>query len=283
MNGTIKNITAMLIFGSIGLFVRHIDLHSEQIALCRGFIGSLVLIIAMCYFQGKIRIYNWQKNFIPLLVAGLAVGFNWIFLFQAYTYTTIATATLTYYLAPTFVVLLSPFILKEKLSKIKLCCVIISLLGMSLVAGIFSQDSIASNNLLGIFYGVSAAFFYAIVILANKFIKDMRSLDCSVTQLLLASIILLPYVLSQDNHWSMDLSSLAFLLILGCIHTGVAYLLYFSSLQDLPAQKVAIFSYIDPVTAIILSTVILSEAMSPMQWIGAILILGSLFICEFKK
>ena len=282
MNGTMKNITAMLIFGSIGLFVRHIDLHSEQIALYRGFIGSITLIMAMFIMQKKISIHNWQKNLLPLLIAGLAIGFNWIFLFQAYTYTTIATATLTYYLAPTFVVILSPFILKEHLSKLKLICAIVSLLGMSLVAGIFSQDSIASNNLLGIFYGVLAAFFYAIVILSNKFIKNMPSLDCSITQLLLASLILLPYVTSQNFTWSMDLSSLTFLIILGCIHTGVAYLLYFASLQDLPAQKVAIFSYIDPVTAIILSTIVLSEAMNFTQWVGAILILGSLLYSEFK-
>ena len=278
MNATLKNITAMLIFGSIGLFVRNIELASSQIALVRGFVGAFILFIAMVCLHKKINRNALIKNLHYLLIAGVAIGFNWIFLFQAYNYTTIATATLTYYLAPTFVVLLSPFILKESLSLFKIICVILSLLGMALVAGIFN------DNQSGVLYGISAALFYAIVVLANKFFKDISAIDSSIAQLLLASIILLPYVIYQGNSWSMSGFSLLSLAILGIIHTGIAYLLYFSSLQELPAQKVAIFSYLDPVTAIILSTVLLAEPMSISQWIGAVLILGSLLVSElFKK
>ena len=274
MNATLKNITAMLIFGSIGLFVRNIELASSQIALVRGFVGAFILFIAMIYLHKKINRNALIKNLRYLLIAGVAIGFNWIFLFQAYNYTTIATATLTYYLAPTFVVLLSPFILKESLSLFKIICVILSLLGMALVAGIFNDNQSGVNDFIGVLYGISAALFYAIVVLANKFFKDISAIDSSIAQLLLASIILLPYVIYQGNSWSMS----------GFIHTGIAYLLYFSSLQELPAQKVAIFSYLDPVTAIILSTVLLAEPMNISQWIGAILILGSLLVSElFKK
>ena len=281
MNATLKNITAMLIFGSIGLFVRNIELASSQIALVRGFVGAFILFIAMVFLHKKINRNALIKN---LLIAGVAIGFNWIFLFQAYNYTTIATATLTYYLAPTFVVLLSPFILKESLSLFKIICVILSLLGMALVAGIFNDNQSGVNDFIGVLYGISAALFYAIVVLANKFFKDISAIDSSIAQLLLASIILLPYVIYQGNSWSMSGFSLLSLVILGIIHTGIAYLLYFSSLQELPAQKVAIFSYLDPVTAIILSTVLLAEPMSISQWIGAILILGSLLVSElFKK
>ena len=274
MNATLKNITAMLIFGSIGLFVRNIELASSQIALVRGFVGAFILFIAMVFLHKKINRNALIKNLRYLLIAGVAIGFNWIFLFQAYNYTTIATATLTYYLAPTFVVLLSPFILKESLS----------LLGMALVAGIFNDNQSGVNDFIGVLYGISAALFYAIVVLANKFFKDISAIDSSIAQLLLASIILLPYVIYQGNSWSMSGFSLLSLVILGIIHTGIAYLLYFSSLQELPAQKVAIFSYLDPVTAIILSTVLLAEPMSISQWIGAVLILGSLLVSElFKK
>ena len=265
MNATLKNITAMLIFGSIGLFVRNIELASSQIALVRGFVGAFILFIAMVFLHKKINRNALIKNLRYLLIAGVAIGFNWIFLFQAYNYTTIATATLTYYLAPTFVVILS-------------------LLGMALVAGIFNDNQSGVNDFIGVLYGIFAALFYAIVVLANKFFKDISAIDSSIAQLLLASIILLPYVIYQGNSWSMSGFSLLSLVILGIIHTGIAYLLYFSSLQELPAQKVAIFSYLDPVTAIILSTVLLVEPMSISQWIGAILILGSLLVSElFKK
>lgn len=283
MNATLKNITAMLVFGSIGLFVRNIEIASSQIALVRGFIGAFVLFIAMICLHKTFNHQALIKNLRYLLIAGIAIGLNWIFLFQAYNYTTIATATLTYYLAPTFVVLLSPFVLKESLSTFKIICVVLSLLGMALVAGIFNDNQSGTNDFIGAIYGTCAALFYAIVILANKFFRNIAALDSSIAQLLLASIILLPYVIYQDNSWSMSGFSLLSLLILGVIHTGIAYLLYFSSLQTLPAQKVAIFSYLDPVTAIILSTVLLAEPMSISQWIGAILILGSLFASELIK
>lgn len=125
--------------------------------------------------------------------------------------------------------------------------------------------------------------FYAGVILSNKFIKNISAIDSSITQLFIASLTLLPYVCYQNNSWEMSSTSWFSLLILGIVHTGIAYLLYFASLQKLPAQRVAIFSYLDPVTAIILSTVILSEPMSLIQWVGAILILGSLFTSEVLK
>lgn len=158
MNATLKNITAMLIFGSIGLFVRNIELASSQIALVRGFVGAFILLIAMFFLHKRFNIKSLKQNLHYLLLAGLAIGFNWIFLFQAYTYTTIAIATLTYYLAPTFVVLLSPLILKEKLSSFKIICVILSLFGMSLVAGFFNENRSGANDFIGALYGISADF-----------------------------------------------------------------------------------------------------------------------------
>lgn len=280
LNGTTKNIIAMSIFGSIGLFVRNIELSSAQIALVRGFLGTVVLFLAMICLRRKFDYRALKNNAYCLLFAGIVIGLNWIFLFQAYNNTTIAIATLTYYLAPTFVVLLSPLVLKESLSKFKIVCVIISLVGMSLVADIFSGKQIGDNNFIGIIYGIMAALLYSGVILSNKFLKNISAMDSSIAQLSLATCILFPYVIYQGESWSMSSISLGALLILGIVHTGIAYLLYFSSMQELSAQKIAIFSYLDPIVAIILSTVFLAEPMSLAQKIGAVLILGSLFASE---
>lgn len=280
LNGTTKNIIAMSIFGSIGLFVRNIELSSAQIALVRGFLGTVVLFLAMICLRRKFDYRALKNNAYCLLFAGIVIGLNWIFLFQAYNNTTIAIATLTYYLAPTFVVLLSPLVLNESLSKFKIVCVIISLVGMSLVADIFSGKQIGDNNFIGIFYGIMAALLYSGVILSNKFLKNISAMDSSIAQLALATCILFPYVIYQGESWSMSSMSLGALLILGIVHTGIAYLLYFSSMQELSAQKIAIFSYLDPIVAIILSTVFLAEPMSLAQKIGAVLILGSLFASE---
>ena len=280
LNSTTKNIIAMSIFGSIGLFVRNIELSSAQIALVRGFLGTVVLFLAMICLRRKLDYRALKNNAYCLLFAGIVIGLNWIFLFQAYNNTTIAIATLTYYLAPTFVVLLSPLVLKESLSKFKIVCVIISLVGMSLVADIFSGKQIGDNNFIGIIYGIMAALLYSGVILSNKFLKNISAMDSSIAQLSLATCILFPYVIYQGESWSMSSISLGALLILGIVHTGIAYLLYFSSMQELSAQKIAIFSYLDPIVAIILSTVFLAEPMSLAQKIGAVLILGSLFASE---
>ena len=280
LNGTTKNIITMSIFGSIGLFVRNIELSSAQIALVRGFLGTVVLFLAMICLRRKLDYRALKNNAYCLLFAGIVIGLNWIFLFQAYNNTTIAIATLTYYLAPTFVVLLSPLVLKESLSKFKIVCVIISLVGMSLVADIFSGKQIGDNNFIGIIYGIMAALLYSGVILSNKFLKNISAMDSSIAQLSLATCILFPYVIYQGESWSMSSMSLGALLILGIVHTGIAYLLYFSSMQELSAQKIAIFSYLDPIVAIILSTVFLAEPMSLAQKIGAVLILGSLFASE---
>ena len=280
LNGTTKNIITMSIFGSIGLFVRNIELSSAQIALVRGFLGTVVLFLAMICLRRKLDYRALKNNAYCLLFAGIVIGLNWIFLFQAYNNTTIAIATLTYYLAPTFVVLLSPLVLKESLSKFKIVCVIISLVGMSLVADIFSGKQIGDNNFIGIIYGIMAALLYSGVILSNKFLKNISAMDSSIAQLSLATCILFPYVIYQGESWSMSSISLGALLILGIVHTGIAYLLYFSSMQELSAQKIAIFSYLDPIVAIILSTVFLAEPMSLAQKIGAVLILGSLFASE---
>lgn len=278
-------IAAMLIFGSIGLFVRGIDLPSSEIALFRGIIGSTFLLLSMALLKKKFSWKTLRSNLALLLLSGAAIGANWIFLFEAYKYTTISTATLCYYCAPVIVIMLSPLILKEKLSGLKVACVLASLLGMSFVAGVHNLSASGQNNLLGIAFGLTAAALYASVILMNKFLKGLTGIESSSTQLVIASAVLLPYVLLTEKISFSAFTGQTVLLILtvGIIHTGVAYLLYFSAMQKLPGQTIALFSYIDPITAILLSSLLLSEVMSPLQILGALLILGSTLVSELSR
>lgn len=277
-------ITAMLIFGSIGLFVRGIDLPSSEIALFRGIIGSTFLLLSMALLKKKFSWGTLRSNLTLLLLSGAAIGANWIFLFEAYKYTTISTATLCYYCAPVIVIMLSPLILKEKLSGLKVACVLASLLGMSFVAGVNNLSASGQNNLLGIAFGLTAAALYASVILMNKFLKGLTGIESSSTQLVIASAVLLPYVLLTEKISFSAFTGQTVLLILtvGIIHTGVAYLLYFSAMQKLPGQTIALFSYIDPITAILLSSLLLGEIMSLLQILGALLILGSTLVSELS-
>lgn len=281
MNAKLRNITAMLIFGTIGLFVKNIELSSSEIALTRGFIGGVTLILATIFLKKKISFEAIKNNLYLLIFSGLAVGLNWIFLFQGYKYTSISNATLSYYFAPVFVTILAPFILKEKLTLSKFLCVLMALVGMFCIVGVDGING--GSDLIGIVYGLLAAGFYASVILMNKFLKEIDSIEITVIQLISATITLLPYVLYVEGLGILSVSSVSipYILILGIVHTGIAYLLYFSSLQGLKGQTIAVLSYIDPVFAIIISAVILKEQLGVLQIIGGVLILGSSFLSEF--
>ena len=290
----IKFISAMLIFGTIGLFVRWIDLPSSMIALVRGVIGSVFLLLVMAGSGRKLSWAAVRRNARWLIPSGIAIGINWILLFESYRYTTVSIATLCYYLAPVFVMALSPAILKEPLTARRVCCILAAFAGMLLISGLvpIGSDSAGNQagdllssaafsdtgrNTIGILLGIGAAAFYAGVMLMNKFLKEISSYDTTVIQLASAALILLPYTCLTENigavSWAWETAGL--LIIIGVIHTGFAYWIYFSSMKDLPGQTIALLSYIDPATAILLSVFVLGETMNLTNVIGAVLILGA--------
>ena len=282
MNAKIKVITAMLIFGSISIFVRKIDLPSSVISLLRGIIGSFFLYSFSLATKRKISVQAIKDNFILLLLSGAAMGFNWIFLFQAYKYTTVSNATLTYYFAPAIVVLLSPFILKEKLTFKKFICVVIAIIGLFMIVDTGGIADQSNNHIVGITYGLIAALLYASIIILNKFFKNLTGLEATLIQLVMSAIVLTPYVLivEKPSVATFKPDFIPYILILGIVYTGFSYLLYFSGMQKIKGQTIAVLSYIDPITAVVISSVLLRERMSIVQIIGGLLILGSSFFSE---
>lgn len=283
MKGKLQIITSMLIFGSIGLFVKNINLSSMEIAFMRAVIGSLFLVSAGLVIKHKVNFEQIKKNALLLLLSGTAIGFNWILLFQAYRYTTISNATLSYYFAPIFVILLSPFVLKEKLTPVKAVCVAAAMIGLFLIVNVGSSGAYGNyNHIAGVLLGLSAAGLYASAILMNKFIKSLAGFDTTLIQLMVAALVLLPSILYQGNLklGSLNLKSWILIITVGIIHTGVAYLLYFTAMKNLKGHSIAILSYIDPISAVIFAAVFLGETMTIIQILGGILILGSTFISE---
>ncbi|MHC6179715.1 DMT family transporter [Clostridium sp. JNZ X4-2] len=282
MNAKLNIIISMLIFGSIGVFVKNINLPSAELAFFRASIGSLFLICVFFIKSEKISFRSIKANLLLLIMSGMALGLNWIFLFQAYKYTTIPNATLSYYFAPIFVILLSPIFLKEKLTATKISCVIIAMAGLFLILNTGSNTAGSYNHLKGIIYGLLGAVLYASVILMNKFIKNLSGFETTLIQLIMAAMVLLLSTIYKNNLNTAAISHKAwlFILIVGIVHTGIAYLLYFSSVKELSGQSIAILSYIDPVSALFISSIFLGETMIPIQIIGGILILGSTFLSE---
>ncbi len=277
-------ILSMVIFGTIGVFRRYIPLPSALLACTRGVIGSLV-ILASIFLSGKrIAVDAVKKNLVMLCLSGAFIGINWILLFEAYRFTTVATATLCYYMAPIFIIIASPIVLKERLPFKKLACVAVALFGMVLVSGILNTGFSGLSELTGVLLGLGAALFYATVILMNKRIQDIPARDKTMIQLASAAIVVLPYTLLAENLSEAAFTpiSVVMLILVGIVHTGFAYVLYFGSLDSLKAQTAALFSYIDPVVAIILSAVVLREKIGIAEIVGAVLVLGSTLVSELS-
>lgn len=293
-NNTTKSyiliISAMLIFGTIGVFRRYIPLSSGILAFIRGVVGSLFLLGFVKIKGIKIGKDIDKKSLILTIVSGGFIGINWILLFEAFNYTTVATATLCYYMQPTIVIFLSPLILKEKLGVKKVICAIVSIIGMLFVAGVVdSGQALSIADLRGVFLGLGAAAFYSAVVMMNKMIHIENAYTKTIIQLSSAAIILIPYLIATGEFTSLvsgeeiNVFVITMILIVGIIHTGIAYAMYFGSMNNLKAQSIAIMSYIDPVFALVLSAVVLHEKMTIFGVVGAVLILGSALISEIER
>lgn len=274
-NARLMLITSMAIFGTLGPFVRNIPVSSGELALYRAILAAVLIAVFLLVTKQKIPFQNIKKDVPLLLGSGVAMGINWILLFEAYKYTTVSVATLSYYFAPVIVTAVCPILFHEKLTGKQILCFLMSTLGLVLITGIGDLTS-GGQNLIGILFGLGAAVFYATVILLNKYIKNVEGIHRTFLQFLAAIVTLLPYVALTGGITLGSLNGFGWinLLIVGLVHTGVTYCMYFSSLKELPGQKAAILSYIDPLVAVLISVTVLGESMTLWQVLGGILILG---------
>ena len=277
-------ILSMCIFGTIGIVRKYIPLPSSIVALARAVIGAVFLLVVIGFRKKPVRMPAGRKNLILLLISGFALGMNWILLFESYNYTTVATATLCYYLAPILVILASPLVLDEKLTLRKGICAAAALIGMVLVSGVTDGDVGGLQDWKGILFGLGAAVLYAGVVLLNRKIDPMDAFDKTFAQLAIAAVTLLPYVFLTEELSALQIAPDGWILlaVAGIVHTGIAYSLYFKSISYLPAQTSALLSYIDPIFAVLLSVLVLKESMSVAAFIGAAMILGAAIVSEQK-
>ena len=284
-NARVSLILAMVIFGTIGIFRKYIPLSSGIVAFVRGFLGVAFLLAFIKFRKIKMDKSVIKKYLLMLLVSGAFIGLNWVLLFESYRYTSVAVATLCYYMAPIFVMIISPFLLKEKLSSRKILCVVVALLGMVFVSGVLDSGIPSASELRGILFGLGAAALYATVVMMNQKLGEVLTYDKTIMQLGAAAVVLIPYILLTEDLSAVALTPLivVMLIVVGVLHTGIAYALYFDSMNGLKAQTVALFSYIDPIVAIILSALFLKEPMTIYSGIGAALVLGATMISELPE
>ena len=321
---TLMYISSMLIFGTIGIFRRYIPLPSAFLAFSRGILGGLFLLAVSRLRristrqkegrgEGTGEKESWEKAargknigeritsgkdiggkaardqrmfcyLLALIFTGALMGINWILLFEAFNTTTVSIATLCYYMQPTIVILLSPIIFKETLTRKKILCAAAAILGMVLVSGVMEDKGAQSGNIQGILLGLGAAVFYAAVVIMNKKIQGVGAYQKTTIQLFSAGLAMIPYLLWTNGFAAEGLSLKVILLVffVGIVHTGLAYALYFGSMNGLRVQSIALLSYIDPVSALFFSALFLGERLSLYGIIGAVMIIGSAIVSEIQ-
>lgn len=272
-------ILSLLIFGTNGIFVSHISLASSQIVLMRTLIGG-ILLTCFVLFLGGFDKDHLRRERIPLLLGGAALGLNWVALFEAYRLLNVSLATLIYYVGPIFVLLFSPILFREKLTGRKLVSVIIVGIGLICISG---SVVVIGMNSLGLLFAAFSALFYAALIVFNKQISYTSGMQTAALELDVAFFVVLVYTLCTSGLPHLTGNDLPYIVVIGFINTGLAYLLYFSGLQKLSGQSVALISYIDPVSALLFSAILLHEVMTPVQVAGAALIIGGAMFGEIKK
>lgn len=270
MKYCVMYIVSLLIFGSNGVFASHIDMTSAEIVCMRTLIGSLALILVLLVSRTKLDWAVMKREAFKLIAAGICLGVNWALLFEAYKLMSVSIATLTYYLAPIIVLLLSPLLLREKQSArayIGMCAAVV---GLVLAVGLGDTSVTAT----GLIVGLGSAVFYAGLIIFNKKIDGVTGLPLTTIEMVIAACVMLPYVLLTGGYvgFPPDMEGTLYLIFLCLVNTGLACWLYFSSMNRLPARAVALFGYVDPVSALIFSAAFLGDRMGALQIAGAVLV-----------
>lgn len=272
-------IFAMIIFSTIGIVRKNILLPSAVISFFRALIGTLCLLIYKILFQRTFDLNVVKENVIPLVISGIFLGGNWTMLFEAYQYTYVSIATMCYYMAPLIMIIFARIFFKESFSKYKVLCIVGAVVGMFLLTDILHVSVVGVK---GIVYGLISAVMYACVVMMNKKIHHFSPIDRTLLQLGIASIVLVPYILLKIDFSVVQVNahSMFYLLMAGIIHTGLAYVLYFGSLEKLPTDQVALFSYLDPILAVLLSIFLLGEQLHLLQLVGVCIVLVSIILCD---
>ena len=276
----LKYIFALLLFGSNGIVASLIHLSSYEIVLLRTLIGSLLLIAIFFIAREKLTFYKYKTQSIFLAVSGIAMGTSWIFLYEAYDEIGVSLASLAYYCGPVIVMILSPFLFGEKLTRIKVCSFLVVLVGIFLVNGTAFENGV---SVWGLACGLLSAVCYSLMVMFNKKAKDITGLENSMLQLFVAFLTVAIFVgIKQGYRMEIDTQSIIPILVLGLLNTGIGCYFYFSSIGKLPVQTVAICGYLEPLSAVVFSVIFLKETMLPIQIIGAVLIIGGAILGEIR-
>ena len=275
---------ALFLYGTMGVVLNYINLPIEFVALIRGVVGSLFLLILTLITRGRLDTRSIKKNFKYLLLSGMSLGINWVCLFGAFRVSTVSISILIDYMAPIFMIIVSPLLFKEHLNPKKLICVFIAFIGLIMVSGVMGSD-IAMINVRGLLLAAGAGLGFMGLIIFNKFMGEISVYDKAVVQISIAALTIVPFAIKVGFETSVvwDLKSIFLSFMMGLVSTGIAYYFYFYGISGLSVQTVAVVGYVEPVVTVLASVIFLKESMSMLAIVGAVLIIGAAVSSELMS
>ncbi len=277
-----KYIAGLLLFGSNGVVAHYIALPSRNIVLLRSLLGAALLLVLFFLTGNRFTVREHKKDALFVVLSGVAMAADWLLLFEAYARIGVSLGMIINYVGPVFVVLGSALLFRERINGKTLFCLAASLTGAVLISW---QGMGGGLDRIGLLVAILSAFAIAAMVLLNKMSEHITGMENATIQLLTTAIVVAIYVLFRDGGLPLGVpeGSLLPMLWLGLINTGLGCYLYFSPLSSLKAQTVAICGYLEPLSAVLFSMLILHERMLPLQVLGGVLILGGTILLNVDR
>lgn len=276
-------IFAMIIWGTLGLFVLKSGLSSVNVAFFRCLIGAVILA-PYCWRKGFFSSKSLTlKNITPILIGGVFVVLNWILLFESFRYASITLGNVSYYLQPVFLLMLGRFFFNEHIPIVKYAFILLTFIGVLLTIDLsMSELHLNNNEFLGVLCALLAGFLYSLATVIAKRSKEIPPPMMTFLQLFVGMLILLPLTTLSEIHMTWQLS--AYILTLGAVHTVLAFVLYYQSVSTLSTDQIAVVSYVDPIAAIFTDVLFFNRILLPVQIVGIIITLfGSYLVIDSQS
>lgn len=267
-------VLAMVIWGTLGLFVLKSGISSINIAFFRCLIGAMILA-PFCMYKGYFTRENIVlKQLVPTLCGGVLIVLNWILLFESFHYASITLGNISYYLQPVFLLFLSRLFLKEEISAIKYFFIFLTFVGVIMTINL-SPDMLVvkRTELIGVGFALLAGFFYSLATLVVKKTEGVPAPMITFLQLSVGAVLLLP--LSELGQIHYTSAVWGYIITLGLVHTAIAFVFYYNAVNTLSTDKIAVASYVDPIAAIATDVAFFDRVLFPIQYIGICLTLAS--------
>ncbi|MDP2156467.1 MAG: EamA family transporter [Nitrospirota bacterium] len=259
-------LSAIFLWSSLGVVFRLADV-PVHIFLFYSLLIAVVLQSPIVWKKGYLRELSDRKKIIVPFVLGLIALANSLTFFYAFRTTTISNAVLTHYTAPVIVAVLAALFLKEKITGMLVVAIVLSSLGLWIMLDGFS---IRKGDMIGIFSGLASGISYAVlIIIARMHAKEYHPFLLTYIVNITILLCLAPFVREFPLYavWAF--------FVMGIVHSIIAPVLYYRGLQDVSASRAAVLGYLEPVCAILLSMIFLSEMPGPNSLLGGMLILIS--------